>query len=431
MYRKHFFMILIAAVMLCLGGLSAFAQTNAVRGTVKLKQADGTTVLVPNAIVDVYRLDIAGKSENNKTNKRGEFHIIGLFIVGKYILSISAPGAQPFIKGGIKPGQNVDVPIVLEAGDGTRYTMEQAKELANSDSAGAKGGGGGESAEARAEREEKMRKNAEITARNAKAGEIDATISRTFKAGRAAMNAGKFDEAIAQYNEGLAADPDQYTLLSDKALALKSRGFDSYLESGKAGSDQVKRQSLLDAAKKDLKDAADASKKSYDLLMAVTAPANDQAAMANYVANKLAILDIRAEVMRLFAMIVDQTQGEMAFSAIEEFLAVETKPDRILRTRLLAADMLRSTGNWEKATAEYKKILLVSPDNVEALRGVGLSLFGAPDESTYQEAVDWLQRFVDKAPDTHPDKAEAKAIIEEMKKKDIKPQKSTTGKKRG
>jgi len=143
MYFKHFFKTVIAVTVLLVVSLSAFAQTGAVRGTVTLKQADGKTVPVADAVVDAFRLDVPGRRENMKTNKRGEFHIIGLFVVGKWILSVSAPGARPYIKGGIKPGQDVDIPIVLEAGDGRRYTFEQAKELAEGDNSSPTGGGGG------------------------------------------------------------------------------------------------------------------------------------------------------------------------------------------------------------------------------------------------------------------------------------------------
>lgn len=432
MYRKQFFTLFVAVTMLVVGGLSAFAQTGPVRGKVTLRQADGTAVPVAGAIIDVYRLKMPGKQENIKTNNRGEFVIIGLYIVGEYVMAISAPNARPKVRTNFKPGQDVEIPIVLDPGDGRRLTMEEAKQLAAGDaspSGGGGGGGGGESAEDRAKREELERKNAEISAQNKKNQDINEIVSRTFKAGRTAMQAGKYDEAIAQYNEGLAADPQQYTLLSDKALALKDRGFNSYKESFKPGIDKATKDSLVEASKKDIKEGYESIKKSYELIKADTPPA-DQGAQANYNANKLAILDIRAEVMRLYAVLVDNTQGDAAYAAIEEYVAAEPKPERKAQTELAGAEMLRLTGNWEKSTAVFKKILESDPDNVEALRGAGLALFGAPDESTYQEAVNFLQRFVDKAPDTHPDKADAKAIIEELKRKDIKPQKPTGGRRR-
>jgi tetratricopeptide (TPR) repeat protein len=434
MYRKQFFTFLVAVAVLVVGGLSAFGQTGALRGKVMLKQADGTSVPVPNAVIDVYRLDIPSKQENIKTNKRGEYNILGLFIAGKYVLSVSAPNASPKIKTNIKAGMDRDFEVILDPGDGRRYTMDEAKKLASGDADTGGGGDSGgsapsESAADRAKREELERKNAEITAQNKKSEEINAIVSRTFKAGRTAMQAGKYDEAIAQYNEGLAADPEQYTLLSDKALALKDRGFNAYKESFKPGVDKATKDSMVEASKKDIKEAYESIKKSYDLIKATTPPA-DQGGQANYNANKLAILDIRAEVMRLYAVLVDNTQGDAAYAAIEEYVAAEPKPERKAQTELAGAEMLRLTGNWEKSTAVFKKILETDPDNVEALRGAGLALFGAPDESTYQEAVNFLQRFVDKAPDTHPDKADAKAIIEEMKRKDIKPQKATGGKRR-
>jgi hypothetical protein len=61
----------------------------------------------------------------------------------------------------------------------------------------------------------------------------------------------------------------------------------------------------------------------------------------------------------------------------------------------------------------------------------GLALFGTDDAEKYQEAANYLQLFVDKAPDTHELKASAKETLEELKRKDVKPQKPTTTRRRG
>jgi hypothetical protein len=54
------------------------------------------------------------------------------------------------------------------------------------------------------------------------------------------------------------------------------------------------------------------------------------------------------------------------------------------------------------------------------------------DASKYQEAANYLQKFVDNAPDTNPYKKDAKDVIEALKQQNVKPQKgATTGRKRG
>src|ERR1044072_2711286 len=85
-------------------------------------------------------------------------------------------------------------------------------------------------------------KNAEIEASNKKITEANDIIARTFKAGNEALQAAgvaskakntdeavaKYTAALAQYDEGLAADPDQPAILTNKAVALKGRGVERY-----------------------------------------------------------------------------------------------------------------------------------------------------------------------------------------------------------
>ena len=427
MYRKHLFIILIAAAMLCLSSLSTFAQTGAVRGTVKLKQADGTSVLVTNATIDVFRIDIVGKNENNKTNKRGEFHIIGLFVAGKYILSISAPGAAPYIKGGIKPGQDVDIPIVMEVGDGTRYTMEQAKELAKGDSPAAKATSSGESAEARAEHDEKVRKNAEITASNDKAKTSNEIYNRVVKEGNAAYIAKNYPEAVAKYSEAITADPDHPgapVVLTNRSIVLRIMAVDEYNAAVKAKDDAGK-----DSAKKKWAQAAQDAKMAVEKLKAQT-PSSEAGAAAAYKDQYYRALLARAAIMKFYIPIVDPTQVEAATVAYTEYLAAEPDPAIRLNMQLEYAQVLFQAGEIDKSILEYKKVLETDPNNIDALLWVGLALFGTEDPTKYQEAANYLQLFVDKAPDTNELKAGAKETLDELKRKDVKPQKPA-GKRRG
>ncbi|MFN2516361.1 MAG: hypothetical protein ABR556_09105, partial [Pyrinomonadaceae bacterium] len=80
-----------------------------------------------------------------------------------------------------------------------------------------------------------------------------------------------------------------------------------------------------------------------------------------------------------------------------------------------AAQMLLDAGAVDKSYAEYRSILTTQPDNADANLGAGLSLFATGDKAKYQEAANFLQRYVDVAPDTHKFKADAKAILSELK----------------
>ncbi|MBC7912221.1 MAG: tetratricopeptide repeat protein [Pyrinomonadaceae bacterium] len=428
MYRKYFFISLVTAIVLVMGGSSAFAQaTGIVRGKVMLKQADGKTVPAPGAVVDVYRLEVAGKQENIKTNKRGEFQAIGLLVGGKYILSISAPNAAPFIRSNIKPGMSEEYVINLDPGNGQRYTMEEAKKLAVSKedgSAGSTATGGGESAEAKADREEKIRKNAEITASNMKVEEINALYNRAAKEGGAAYTAKRYPEAIAIYSEAITADtehPGAPAILTNRSIVLRLTGVDKF-------------NAALQAKDADGKAAAKADwTQSYkDATMAVARlkaqpPPADASAAANHKDQYYRALLARASIMKLYVPLVDQKKIDEGFTAYQEYLAAEPDAEAKSKMQLEFAQMLFDAGAVDKSVVEFQKILEASPDNVEAMLGAGLSLFSSGDNTKYQEAANYLQRFVDKAPDTHALKADAKAVLENLKSQNVKPQKGNTG----
>ena len=425
MYRKHFFILFMAAVVFLMAGFSAHGQTGAIRGVVTLKKADGTVVPVPDAVLDLYRLDMPNKQENLKTNKRGEFHVIGLFIVGKYILSVSAPNAQPKIRGGFKVGADVDIPIVLEPGDGKRYTYDEAKTIASGDEKS--GSSKGESAEDRAKREELIRKNEEIKASNQKVEESNAIYNRVVKEGNAAYAAKNYDEAVAKYSEAITADidhPGAPVVLTNRSIVLRIRAVDAFNAASKA-KDEVGKA----AAKKDWAQAAQDAKLAVEKLRAQSPP-SDAGAAANYKDQLYRALLARAAIMKFFIPVVDPTQLETAMTAYQEYLAVEPDPASKLKMQLESAQLLYQAGETDRAIAAYKQVLVADPENLDALMWVGVALYGTEDQTKYQEAANYLQLFVDKAPDTNEFKASARDTLEELKRKDVKPQKPT-GRRRG
>src|ERR1043166_9924686 len=228
MRRSYLFTSILIVVLFVCSATAALAQTGQLRGHVLFKQADGTTIKAANAQIDVYRTDLPG-SYPTKTNKNGEFVFAGLPYVGTYIIAVSMPNAAPTYQAGIKAGRDIDYELVLSPGDGHRITVDEAKKLAAGGGAGpSSGSSSGESAEAKAKREELEKKNAEITEKNKKIAESNQVVTDSFKAGNAALTAKNFDEAIKQYDTGLAADPEQPALLTNKSIALKARGVDKY-----------------------------------------------------------------------------------------------------------------------------------------------------------------------------------------------------------
>jgi tetratricopeptide (TPR) repeat protein len=430
MFRKYFSLTLVAAALLSLSAVAAMAQNGQLRGHVKFKQADGTVVPAVGAIVDVVRLDVTGKYEG-KTDKRGEFVWAGLPYIGDYIIGVSMANAQPSYQGGVKVGRDVDYEIEMTPGDGHRLSIDELKQFAHGGGGSASGPAksGGESAADKAKREELIKKNAEIAEKNKKNSEVNEVLARTFKAGQDAIVAKNYDEAIKQFDEGIAADPEQAVLYTRKADALRMRGVDRYNQSIRAKEPAVKT-SELDLAKADFKQSAEVATLAVDL--AKKEPAvTDPAGQASQNGRRLAALLSRAESMRLYVSKGDQTQAESGIAAYQEYLAAETDATRKAKAERDEAQMLFDASVFDKALVAYQKLIEVNPDDLDALLKTGLILFniGAmnTDKAKYQEAANYLQKYVDKAPDSDSNKADAKAIIENLKdQENVKPEKITT-----
>ena len=451
MIGKYFFGALAVAVLLVFASISAVAQVGELRGTVMLKQADGQKVPLADAQIDVFRTDIKGEYKT-KTNKKGEFVFAGIPFVGTYVVAASHPTASPNFMPGVKAGRGVPVDIEVNPGDGKRLTFDEIKNAGGASSAPPSGGGssggnsgGGESEADKAKRAELEKKNKEIMEGNKKIEEANATIGRTFKAGNEALTAAttaskgkqselaiqKFTDAVAQYDEGLTADADQPAILTNKAVALKGRGVEKYNAVIQSKTlDDAGRTSGLEAAKADFKAAAEASTKAVTLLKAQPVP-TDPADLQRYNGNKYAALLTQSESMRLFVSKVDPTKADAGVTAFKDYIAAETDPVKKGKAQLDLAQMLMDSGAADKALVEYQAILESQPDNAEANLGAGLALYAANDKAKFQDAANYLQKFVDKAADGHPFKDDAKMILTEMKNsQNITPEKSKPAPKR-
>lgn len=435
MYRKHFFFSLAIAAMLLLSSLGASAQTGQLRGKITVVGTDGTEAPAVGAQVDVYRTDISGKWET-KTKKNGEFVFAGLPFVGTYIVAVSAPNARPDIIVGVKAGKEIDYKLTLQAGDGKRLTEAEAKGMVSAPASSGGGSSSGESAEDRKKREELLAKNAAIAAANAKITNVNETLTRTFKAGNEATAAKRYDDAIAQYKEGLAADSEQNVIWTRLSIAYRLRGADRFNAASKL--DEAQKKAELELAVKDFRDAADAAAKAVALVKAApAAAATDPAEMQKQKNAKLDALDVRREAMRVLVKYgKEYSQAEALLAAYQEYLTEEIDPVKKLKLQTEAADLLLDAQKADLAYAEYQKVLATNPDNLDAMIGAGLSLINVGymtgDKAKLQEGINYLQRFADKAPDTDKRKLEAKTTIEELKKaENITPQKTPSGRRRG
>ena len=433
MRRSYLIKMMVAAAFLVATAIVTSAQTGQLRGTVQLAGADGKQTPVVGATVDVYRTDM--KSDyHTKSDKKGEWVFAGLPFVGRYVVSISAPGAAPSARADVRAGQDISVDMVLSPGDGKKLT--EAEALAAAKGAAPATNSGGESATDKAKAEELAKKNAEITAANEKITNANKIVGDAFKNGNTALMAKNYDEAIKQYDTGLAADPEHPgipSLLTNKSAALRARAGEKY-NAAIVSKDDAAKTAGIEAAKADFTAAAEAANKAVEMLNKQPAPTdpNDQKQQAT---NKYYALSSRAEAMRLYAMKVDQTKGTEAATAYQEYEAVETDPAKKTKAEKDYAELLFQTAGdqagYEKSIAEFQKILEKNPDDPDSLLRVGQALFNIGalnnnDKAKYQEASNYLQRYVDKAPDSQL-RTEAKELIETMKQQaNVTPEKTTT-----
>jgi len=445
MIGRYFFGALMVAILLAFASMTAFAQVGELRGHVWMQQADGQKVPLADAVIDVFRTDISAKY-NTKTSKKGEFVFAGLPFIGTYIVAASHPTAKPNWVPGVKAGRDVPCEITVTPGDGKRLTLDEIKAASGgaANPTAASGGGGekpsGESAADKAKREEMMKKNAEIEAKNKKITEANEVISRTFKAGNEALSAAtvaskannsedaitKYTAAVAQYDEGLAADADQPAILTNKAVALKGRGVERFNAAVRAKNlDDAGKAALLQTAKDDFKAAAEASSKAVTMIKAQPVP-TEAAELQRYNGNKYAAMLTNAESMRLYVSKADQSQADAGIAAYENYIAVETDPAKKAKAQIDKAQMLLDSGQADKALTEFKAILATTPDNPEANLGAGLAVYATGDKAKFQEAANFLQHFVEVAPDTNPMKDDAKAILSELKNaENVTPEKTS------
>lgn len=433
--RRHIYSIIATAVLL-LAAVGASAQTGQLRGRVFIQQADGTKVPAAGAQVDVYRTDLPGKYPS-KANKNGEFVYAGLPYVGTYVIAVSAPNASPTVRGGVKAGRDVDFELVMSPGNGERLTEEQAKANGGSSaSPGQPSNSGGESAADKAKRLEMEKKNAEVIEANKKIENANQVIGAAFRAGNTALTAKNYDEAIKQYDTGIAADADHPgipSLLTNKSVALRMRGVDRYNAAAKA-TDEATRNSGMETAKADFKAAGDASTQAVEAVKKLTVP-TDPTELKQFETNKYFALAARAEAMRLVATKVDQTKADVTGVAYQEYIAVESDAAKKSKAQKDYAQVLFETATdtaaYERVVAEYQKLLEANPDDPVALLRIGQAMFNIGalnnnDKAKYQEAANYLQRFVDKAPDTDPLKTEAKDLIGALKAQaNVTPEKTT------
>src|SRR4026208_1700726 len=109
MIGKYFYGALAVAILIA-ASMTTFAQVGELRGKVMMKQADGQTVPLADAQIDVFRTDMKAKYKP-KATKSGEFVFAGRPFIGTYTVAASHPTAAPNYLPGVKAGRGTPVEI--------------------------------------------------------------------------------------------------------------------------------------------------------------------------------------------------------------------------------------------------------------------------------------------------------------------------------
>jgi tetratricopeptide (TPR) repeat protein len=431
MFKLKFF---IAVLAVGVSGIVAVQAQNSapVRGVVQVRKADGSQTPAAGATVESYRVDLGkGAGPSTTTNKKGEFSFVGFQLGATYALAVSGPGLSPVVESTVKAG-NENVTIIVSEGDGRKPSEDEVRQFvatsANLKPVDAK--------TAAKENEEYQKKLAAYNEQKKKAEDSNKIVNAAFQEGDKLFKAKDYDGAIAKFDEGINADPEfegsAPILLNYKATALKNRALDTFNKSVAAGDDPAVKAAALDKVKADLLASAGALEKGLTILKNAPAPA-DAAAQKSADTSRKNILTNYIEVYRLLVKTrADIEKGKEAGPIYTQYLAVETDPAAKIKAQLSLAEIMEGAGDAQGAIDAYTAVLQSSPDNVDALAGMGLNLINLAylnnnDKVKFQEGVNYLQKFVGVAPEGHKFKADAQALIDALKKEqNVTPQKVTS-----
>jgi len=434
MFKSPIRLFYVLAVLFLVGS-AVSAQTAAVTGNVILKKADGTSAPIEGVTVEAFRTDIKGSGPASKTDKRGNFSFAGLQVGATYVLSFSAPGAQPTYYPGVQPGRAPELKVQMTEGDGRKLTPDEVRMVAEQAASGSTGEQTEDQKKAQAEYAAKVK---EVTDKNAKIEAENKIIEASLKEGNDAFGTKNWDVAIDKYNAGINANPTYAgsapVLMNNKGAALRERAVKTYNENVRSTDASVK-VAAFGKVKADLGEAADMYHKAWTLVKGATTEIPDPKVKETQTANALRGA---ADTFRLMAQTeqVDETKVAIAKEMLPVYQEMETDAAKKDNSKLILGDLYRVAGDADNAIIEYRKVVETSPENLDGVAGLGLSLVNAGyinnNKEQLQEGANYLQKFASAAPDTHKYKNDAVGLIESLKaEQKITPQKVAPARRRG
>lgn len=417
MFRKNYFTFLFAAALFLVSGITVSAQYAQISGRVELTKADGTKVPVAGALIEVFRMDQKAKLPTDKTDKKGNFAFAGVALGGRYVLAVSGAGIAPAIYPNVAPGMD-SIVIAVNEGDGKRRTEEEVKQALSSRTNTNTTQTTTVSTDDKKREEEIKKQNEKILAEQERVKNSNEIAQKSLVEGNKALDELNYDLAITKFEEGYNTNP---TFVPRATIFLGNLAV-TYIRRAEANYKTLKtdnKASVMELVKNDSQKAAEKTEKVLEILKTAT-PA-DENQRIEFATRKFAALKNRKNAYYLMIRTgADRTKGKEAIIAYEEYLTAETDVAEKTKTQLVFADVLLDVQENERAVTEYEKILAINPNNIEALAGAGFAMVNVAygngeDKAKFQLAANYLQKFFDAAPTTHPRKEDAKLTLAQIK----------------
>ncbi len=404
MFRKSLLRAAGLAAVAAFLSAMVFAQTGQVEGTVKLKQADGSTKLAAGVLIDIYRRDIKGHYDV-KTDKNGHFVRLGLPLQGTYLFVFSCPGAMPTYMNNVRITQMPVVDTTLDPGDGRTLSLEEVEKQIGMQRAG---GGGAPAPKvlspAEKAKAEAAQKEMEASAKEGK--DLQETFDlavKHFNEGVKLKTANNYEAALSEFEQATKLDPGKnknFVEIAHRSNAQVAEtnyqlGADKFNKKDRAGAKPHFEQAVT----------------SINKAIAVASAATDDPTVNNDLITYYGILEKNARILVENygeAKLVDDT-----VKAIDKAEALDAANKN--KWEVLKADMYRAAGRTDEAVAAYKGVLAADPNFADAIYGLGLTLIASSERAQIQEGANALAEFLAKAPPTDKRVPIVKSSLEELK----------------
>ena len=390
----------------CLAILSAIAlaQTTQIEGTVKMKADDGTMKNVPNAVIDIYRVDIKGKWEV-KTDKNGHYVRLGMPVAGTFLLVVSGEGLEPTWVNGVRLLSGDPIDITVRPGDGTRMTLEQVQAAINQQKAGGPTAAAPTISAADRAKMESSKKELDAKRKEAEALQANFDQLRTrYNAGVELMKTNQYQAAMTEFEAASAGDPGKHAAFAELTYRANANLAEAHYQIGVDLFNQKKR----DEALPHFQQAVTAINKAIDVATSSTEPAAPTDLIVYY-----NILAKNAALIVEFYPLKDTKIIDDTMKAIEKAEAIDA-PNKG-KWGVTRGNMLRFSGRTDEAIAAYKAVLAAEPNNIDAIYNMGLTLLGSTEKEKLQEAANALADFISKAPAEDKRVPDARNSLEVLK----------------